>query len=186
MTIWQPPTIWTIGHDDQDVDALCESLLRMDISTLVDIRTHPHSKRSPQFDEPKLRRVLGDKGLNYHWAGKAFGGWRPAVLNSKHPALANSATAQGFADYMGTAFFQKSATQLIQLARKSNTVLMGVEKDYRQCHRRLLSDYLVLAGLEILHVTDTGALVAHALSPEARRESSEVVYDRRTDAPPAI
>lgn len=172
------PTLWTLGHGNRELAAFLALLQAYDINILVDIRTHPVSTRHPWFDEASLREELQAKGISYHWAGKAFGGLRRAQPHSRHHALAGSASAQGFADHMDTAFFQRSATQLIALARKGRTALLCAEIDYRQCHRRLLADYLCLAGCEVIHIEGENKHCEHQLSAELRYESADVIYDR--------
>ncbi len=172
------PTLWTIGHGNREEGEFLDLLQENAIRILVDIRSRPVSTRHPWFNEDRLRVALQERSIAYHWAGKALGGLRRPLPNSRHRALADAPAAQGFADHMAGDFFRRAAVQLMTLARQGRTVLLCAEMDYRQCHRRLLADYLCLAGCEVEHILGKGERCSHLLSAELRRESAELVYDR--------
>ena len=48
--------------------------------------------------------------------------------------------------------------------------------------RRLIADYLTLQGMEVVHLIDRDDARTHQLSPEARRESAQLIYDRHVNA----
>ena len=55
---------------------------------------------------------------------------------------------------------------------------MCAERVYFQCHRMLVSDYLVAHGHTVLHVDDEKrALRPHILMGEARLVDERLVYD---------
>jgi uncharacterized protein (DUF488 family) len=72
--------------------------------------------------------------------------------------------------------FKAAATTLAGLARCSHTAYMCAERVYFQCHRMLVSDYLVSHGHEVFHIDDTGPLRPHKLMPEARIVAGELIY----------
>jgi uncharacterized protein (DUF488 family) len=78
--------------------------------------------------------------------------------------------------------FQESATQLVNLAAKSTTAILCAERSAERCHRKLIADYLTLRGVEIIHLLDRHDARSHQLSPEARRESAQLIYDRHVNA----
>ena len=57
---------------------------------------------------------------------------------------------------------------------------MCAERLPENCHRNLISDYLVLNGRNVWHLIDFDERREHLLSPAARRESRRLVYDRFT------
>jgi uncharacterized protein (DUF488 family) len=83
---------------------------------------------------------------------------------------------------METEYFQKSATQLVHLVASSRTAVLCAEKAPERCHRRLIADYLVLKGMEVIHLVALDDARVHQLSPEARRESAQLIYDRHLTA----
>jgi uncharacterized protein (DUF488 family) len=83
---------------------------------------------------------------------------------------------------MDTDAFQRAAAQLRNLAGKSPTAVMCAERLPERCHRGLLADFLTLQGVRVVHLIDVDEVREHALSPGARRESAQLVYDRNTSA----
>jgi uncharacterized protein (DUF488 family) len=116
----------------------------------------------------------------YHWAGRQLGGRRPVRRDSRHQALDEE--LRGYADFMETEQFERSAAQLVRLAARSPTAILCAERSPERCHRRLIADYVSLRGIEVIHLIDPGSDRVHQLSPEARRESAQLVYDRQADA----
>ena len=58
------------------------------------------------------------------------------------------------------------AAQLIEMAEQSRTAYMCAERVYFQCHRMLVSDWLVAHGHEVLHIDGTGPAKPHKLLPK--------------------
>ncbi|RMG29140.1 MAG: DUF488 domain-containing protein [Gammaproteobacteria bacterium] len=168
--------IWTVGHSNRSSEALIELLREPDIELLVDVRARPHSARHPHFDEAVLRETLSEAGITYHWAGRHLGGFRQARPDTPHVALPEG--FRGYADHMETEVFRRAIAQLRNLARQGRTVLMCAEREPLECHRSLIADYLLLEGVEVLHLIAPGEVREHQLRVEARRESASLVYDR--------
>jgi uncharacterized protein (DUF488 family) len=173
-------TLYTIGHGDRRLDEFLPLLGDRAIQSLVDVRAQPHSRRFPHFSKDALREAAENLGIVYHWAGRQLGGHRPAKPQSPHQAL--EAGLRGYADYMESDRFQESAAQLVNLAAKSTTAILCAERSPERCHRRLIADYLTLRGVEIVHLLDRDDSRIHQLSPEARRESAQLIYDRHVNA----
>jgi uncharacterized protein (DUF488 family) len=169
-------TLYTLGHGDRSMEEFVPLLTGQAIQTLVDVRAQPHSSRFPHFSMDALRNSMEELEIVYHWAGRQLGGRRATRPDSPHRALEEG--LRGYADYMETEYFQKSATQLIHLAASSPTAVLCAERALERCHRRLIADYLVLRGVEIIHLIAPDDARVHQLSPEARRESAQLIYDR--------
>jgi len=173
------PTLFSIGHGDRSTEELIALLQEHAIAQLVDIRAKPGSRRHPWFGMDPLRSSLEQAGIVYHWAGRQLGGFREPQPDSEHLALKGS-RLQGYADYMETQAFGTAATQLINLARRGPTAMLCAERLPEHCHRSLIADYLLLQGVEVLHLIDPGSPPRpHLLHPAARRESARLVYDRQ-------
>lgn len=172
--------LYTLGHSDRSQDALVALLREHSIQAVVDIRAQPYSRRSPHFSEQALRARLDQEGIGYHWAGRQLGGRRAARADSPHLAL--EATLRGFADYAGTEPFLRAAAQLTRMAKTNPTAVLCAERLPASCHRRILADYLILQGVTVLHLIEPGECHPHLLSPEARRESMQLIYDRNINA----
>lgn len=172
----QTPTLYTIGHGNRSIGELISLLQERNIQALVDIRAQPHSRRFPHFSMDPLRESLDSAGIQYHWAGRHLGGRRTAQTDSSHQALQEG--LRGYADHMLTDTFHKAATQLVNMAAKTNLAILCAERLPQDCHRRLIADYLTLQGVEVIHLIAENESRPHQLSPEARRESAQLIYDR--------
>ena len=82
------------------------------------------------------------------------GGW-------EHPAF------QGYADHMASEEFARGLAALEELARERLTAVMCSEGPWWRCHRRLVSDALLVRGWEVVHVMPDGRPVVHELTPFA-------------------
>jgi uncharacterized protein (DUF488 family) len=173
-------TLYTIGHSNRELDAFIAILQQAGIQSLVDVSAHPHSKHNPQFNDNSLRAACGAVAISYHWAGRQLGGMRKCAADSQHIALDKGLC--GYADYMQTPGFQRAVSQLLKRASEGAMAIMCAEQDALQCHRSLISDYLLLQGVEVIHLLDKGSSQPHVLRAEARRESAGLVYDRNATA----
>jgi uncharacterized protein (DUF488 family) len=173
-------TLYTLGHGNRSMEEFVSLLTGQAIQTLVDVRAQPHSSRFPRFSTNALRKAMEELQIVYHWAGRQLGGRRAARPDSPHRSLEEG--LRGYADYMETEYFQKSAIQLLNLAASFRTAVLCAEKDPERCHRRLIADYLVLKGMEVIHLVALDDARVHHLSPEARRESAQLIYDRHLTA----
>jgi uncharacterized protein (DUF488 family) len=172
-------TVYTIGHSNRTPEELIAILRERGIATLVDVRAHPGSRRYPQFNGDALRASLEAAAIQYHWAGRQLGGLRQAQPDSAHTALIEDGL-RGYADYMGSTAFQTAAAQLSRLAARSPTAILCAERLPETCHRSLISDYLTLQGVPVVHLLARAQAREHQLRAETRRESSRLVYDRNS------
>jgi len=168
-------TLYTIGHSTRTLDELIEALHAHKIETLADIRTYPMSRRLPHFNRESLEKTLPEAGIRYVWM-KELGGRRKKILaESPNLALRNE-SFRNYADYMLTPEFERAMAELIKIAEQSRTAYMCAERVYFQCHRMLVSDWLVAHGHEVLHIDDTKLPKPHYLMKEARLLDGKVIY----------
>ena len=154
-------------------------LLARGVTNLVDVRARPFSARHPHFDAPRLRAALEAAGIVYHEAGRQLGGMRAARADSRHVAL-REAGLRAYAEHMDSETFELGAAHLMRLATRGVTAVMCAERSPEHCHRSLLSDFLNLRGVRVVHLLAPGEEREHALRPEARRECAKLIYDRHT------
>ncbi len=170
-------TLYTVGHGNRQLEELIALLRDAGVATLVDVRAQPRSRHNPQFNDDSLRAACERAGLAYHWAGRQLGGMREPRADSPHAALDEG--RRGFADHMDTEVFRKGASQLRHLAAQSACAVLCAEREPAHCHRALIADFLTLQGMRVVHLLAPGETREHVLSPEARRESAALVYDRQ-------
>jgi uncharacterized protein (DUF488 family) len=172
-----PPrtTVFTIGHGARPIETFLQLLQGAGVRRVVDVRTAPGSRRHPQFGKDALSRTLEGHGIAYDWE-QELGGFRKPRPDSRHTALRN-AGFRGYADHMETEGFRRARDRLVQAAGDTPTACMCAESLWWRCHRRLLSDSLVAAGCEVLHIMEGGRQEPHHLTGAARIVDGEVIYD---------
>jgi uncharacterized protein (DUF488 family) len=168
-------TLYTIGHSTRSITELIEALQAHSIQTLVDIRAFPMSRRMPHFNRKALEQSLPAAGIRYVWM-KSLGGHRKKIRDDSPNIALRNDSFRNYADYMLTPEFQSATEQLLQLAAQSRTAYMCAERLYFQCHRMLVSDWLVAHRHEVLHIDGTGPVKPHKLMAEARVIDGEMVY----------
>ena len=171
-----PDTIFTIGHSNVDADELFARLQANGIARLADVRAHPGSRRHPQFGRDALAASCATRGLAYRWMPELGGRRRGAGDASPHVAWQVPAF-RAYADYTDTAEFAAALAALEAWARQAPTACLCAEALWWQCHRRIISDQLVLRGWDVLHVLPSRATEAHRLPDFARRDGERLVYD---------
>ncbi len=77
---------------------------------------------------------------------------------------------------MQTPEFQHAFERLEDFAAVAPTTVMCAEAVWWQCHRRLLSDALLVRGVSVRHIMPAGAAKPHELSEFARAQNGAVIY----------
>ena len=170
-------TLFTIGHSNRTLNEFFAILQESGIQQLIDVRSHPQSRRYPSFNRNTLSMALEEEDIAYAWLGHELGGIRREKTNSPHSALAAS-SFKGYADHMTSKAFQAGIEKLTALAQKQPVAIMCAERDPTQCHRSLIADYLTLQGWHIIHLLEPHQACGHCLNPLARAENLQPIYDR--------
>ena len=174
--------IWTVGHGARPVKELAFLLETARIGLLIDVRAHPGSRRHPQFNREPLESSLAAHRIGYRWEGKALGGFRKPRPDSANLALRNE-SFRGYADHMRSAEFTAAAYGLIESARGARLALMCAEQHPSQCHRRLISDWLVSHDVEVEHLLKEGLGELHTLTKGAVITSGALTYPEAGQLP---
>ena len=106
------------------------------------MRAYPASRRHPQFSRDPLSSALTAAGIEYRWEGKALGG-----------------LGKSYADHMQTDAFQSAAAALVKMP--GPICIMCAESNPAECHRSLISDWLVAQGHRVVHLLDVGKQREH-------------------------
>jgi uncharacterized protein (DUF488 family) len=132
------------------------------VRRLIDVRTVPRSRRNPQFEAAALAGSLEAHGIDYRHE-PALGGFRRPLPDSPNGGW-QLAAFRGYADYMQSAAFAEALARLVALASETPTCIMCAEAQWWRCHRRLISDALVIRGWEVLHLGLRADPVEHELT----------------------
>ena len=141
-------TVYSIGHGNKSIQAFIEELKYFGIKYLIDIRSKPYSKYSPQFNQNQLKHSLTEEHITYAYLGDLLGG------------LPDDLTCYtlGHVDYdklKNKDFFKKGLNRLI-LANQRNikVAIMCSESKPEECHRtKLIGEELRNNGIILNHIT---------------------------------
>jgi uncharacterized protein (DUF488 family) len=162
-------TVWTIGHSRRSASEFIDLLGQVAVDLLVDIRTVPRSRANPQFNRDILPTTLTETEIGYlHLA--ALGGLRGRRKDGAPSpnGLWRNEAFRNYADYAATdPIFRRGLDELIALARDHRTAIMCAEAVWWRCHRRIVADYLLVAGLAVHHILGVNQIERASLTPGA-------------------
>ncbi|MFE2992366.1 DUF488 family protein [Streptomyces sp. NPDC059262] len=171
--------IWTVGHSTREFDELLTMLRNNEITHLVDVRSFPSSRKYPHWNRQEIIDAMpGD--IAYRWIPK-LGGRRytPKDVPSENGAWRVKAF-RDYADYMASDEFKEGLEELLELAEQGRPAIMCSEAVPWRCHRRLITDALIVSGAEVAHIMSTTTT-----KPASLHTSAHVGDGRITYPPPA-
>lgn len=174
----------SVGHGTASKDELLERLALGSVTSLVDIRTAPGSRRHPHLGRDELEEWLPAAGIAYRWDPR-LGGFRKPAPDSPDVVWQND-SFRGYAGHLRTPQAQQALAELASATAR--TAFMCSETVWWRCHRRLVSDALVLLyDLRVGHLMP-GRISPHRVTEGARVEGEVLVYDggasaRASEAP---
>jgi uncharacterized protein (DUF488 family) len=170
-------TIYTVGHSTRSLDEFLALLGAHGVTSLVDVRTVPRSRRHPHFGADRLATALLAAGVEY-WHEPGLGGLRKPRPDSSNTAWRH-AGFRGYADYMETPAFEGAVARLVERAQATaRLAMMCAEAVWWRCHRQLIADALVARGLEVRHITSEARPAEHELTSFATVAAGRVRYRR--------
>jgi uncharacterized protein (DUF488 family) len=134
------------------------SLLQLHrIEVLVDTRSAPYSRYTPQFDHEGLHDAIVAAGMKYLYLGDVVGG-RP-----KDESHYDQYGRARYGKVAESAEFIEGIARLERGADEFRIALMCSEEDPTDCHRRLLiGRVLIERGCEVQHIRASGELQTEA------------------------
>lgn len=175
-------TVFTIGHSTRSIDDFLALLQSAQIDAVVDVRRFPLSRRYPQFNAEALSATLAGVGILYRHMPALGGrrGKRPDGVSSPH-TLWREEAFRNYADYAETPEFRAAFDALLRLARERRAAIMCAEAVWWRCHRRIIADYLMAAGIAVEHILGAGKVEPARLTPGAEiRPDGTVLYGEPT------
>ena len=172
----------TYGHGTDSAEHTVATLAGAGISSLVDIRTAPGSRRNPQFARAAMEEWLPEAGIAYRWE-KRLGGFRKPSADNPDVAWRED-MFRGYAEHMRSADFLIAIDAVLAEAALADegsgqVAVMCLESLWWRCHRRLLADFATVArGVEVRHLMHDGRVESHRPSLGLRlRGDGLLVYD---------
>jgi uncharacterized protein (DUF488 family) len=167
--------VFTLGFSNRTWDETVPILQSHQIRRLVDIRTLPGSRRTPQFNQEILQQNLPESRIEYLHM-KSLGGLRKPVKDSTANAAWRNDGFRAYADYMQSPAFDEAIKTLMGLIKEQRSVYVCTEAVFWKCHRQLVSDALHVRGYRIGHIFAVGKVQEHVLTSFAKVDGVHVAY----------
>jgi len=167
--------VFTLGHSDLSLEAFLGILERSSVRLVADVRSNPASARYPWFERNALATELERRGLFYRWF-RELGGRRPPTPGEEIHTALREPDMRRYAAAMSTAAFTGACDELLGLAASTVAVVLCAERDFKQCHRYLLADKLVLLGARVVHILGADEAIEHELHHELEVVDNQLVY----------
>lgn len=168
-------TVFTIGHSTREFDEVMEMLRENGVTTLMDVRSLPGSRRYPQWDRENIEAEIPED-IGYQWAQK-LGGRRYTPVGQPSSNTAWKVKAfKDYADYMATEEFAEGLDTLLDLAEDEVVAIMCSEAVPWRCHRRLITDALLTKGVEVKNIMGLGSVREASMTPFAEVTETGVIY----------
>jgi len=142
---------FTVGHSSHAPGHFVGLLQQHGVQVVVDTRSSPYSRYTPQFDREVLRDLLAGAAVRYLYMGDVVGGRpRDETCYDREGHVLYGRVAQ-------QPEFRAGIARLQQGADEFRVALLCSEEDPAHCHRRLLiSRVLIAEGAEITHIRGDG------------------------------
>jgi uncharacterized protein (DUF488 family) len=160
------PPLLTVGHGTAERSELADLFRSAGVACVVDVRRFPGSRRHPHTRRDELARWLPEVGIAYRWDERLGGRRRP---QRRSPDTWWRVEAfRAYAAHMRSPDFLAAADELLAQAARCVTAVMCSESLWWRCHRRLVSDFAVLArGVPVQHLGHDGGLTEHPVAAGA-------------------
>lgn len=175
MTAQSGPPIFTIGHSTRSFEEVLAMLRANEVAELIDVRSYPSSRKFPQWNQDAIVEAL-PADIGYRWI-RDLGGRRhtPAGVATPNGAWRVKAFSD-YADYMASDEFAGGLAELLQVARESVPAIMCSEAVPWRCHRRLITDALIVAGSEVLDIMSATTTRPATMTDFARVSGNVITY----------
>lgn len=166
----------TVGHGTAGQDELTALLRDAGVERLVDVRRFPGSRKHPHVKREAMEEWLPEAGVEYRWEPR-LGGRRRADRDSPDTWWQVEAF-RAYAGHMRTAEFREGLDRLLEDAGQVRTAYLCSETVWWRCHRRMISDFLVLVvGADVRHLAHDGTAAPHPPAAGARVDGGLLYYD---------
>lgn len=169
--------LFSVGHSNQSIEEFYQLLESQRIDCILDVRSMPYSKYTPQFNGEFLSSWLKKQGVLYVPFGKHFGARRSDCLKETtfvKKGVKETKPQVNFELCVTTPDFLYGVERLNKALDQNRRVsLMCSEEDPLGCHRfSFISRYFYDLGWDVLHIMrdeDSGVPItrSHQILEEA-------------------
>lgn len=167
--------ICTVGHSTRGFGEMLEMLRGNEITCLVDVRAFPSSRKFPQWNRAAIIDAL-PPDIGYRWLPE-LGGRRHTRKGVPSPNGGWRVKAfRDYADYMDSDAFRAGLNELLELAERERPAIMCSEAVPWRCHRRLITDALIVAGADVVHIMSPTTAKPAVLDELAHVDDGRLTY----------
>lgn len=175
------PGLLTVGHGTADRGELEALLHGADAGLLVDVRRFPGSRRNPDVSRDALADWLPRSGIAYRWDERLGGRRRLPPDEHDRDSWWRVESFRAYAAHTRTPEFRSGVEELladVEATAPARTLIMCSESLWWRCHRRLISDVVVLLhDRPVDHLGHDGRLTPHVPSEGAQATPDGLRYD---------
>ena len=173
------PPLLTVGHGTLAQQPFAELLRGAGVTSVVDVRRFPGSRRHPHFAADAMRDWLPQSGIGYRWEPRLGGRRR---LDESQADADRWWTVEAFRAYAAHTRTPEFAAALAEVlaarGEPGRTAVMCSESLWWRCHRRLIADVTVLLhDVPVHHLAHSGGLTPHVPAAGARVAPDGLRYD---------
>lgn len=166
--------LYTIGHSTRSLEELIDILKTYGVTQLIDVRSVPRSRHTPQFNADNLEGQMPKSEITYRHLA-ALGGLRYARKDSPNQGWHND-SFRGYADYMQTEDFAGGIAELEKLMRGSVTAIMCAEAVPWRCHRSMIGDAMLVRDYDVIDIFDEKKSEPEKLTSFAAVDGLKITY----------
>ena len=169
--------VFTIGHSNRSIAEFAEILELAGVELVADVRTVPRSRANPQFNADVLPGELASFGIAYERFAE-LGGLRSRskVVAPDVNGFWENQSFHNYADYALSDSFARGLERLQSRASERATAIMCAEAVWWRCHRRIITDYLLLCGWRVVHLMGAGRSEPARMTLAAKERDGRLVY----------
>ncbi len=171
---------FTIGHSTHPIGEFIDLLVASEVGLVVDVRTVPRSRANPQYDRETLPASLSGFQIAYEHVPQLGGrrGRRPDIAPEVNAFWENQ-SFHNYADYAMGPDFRSGLARLHELSQARRCAVMCAEAVWWRCHRRIIADYLLVAGARVFHILGPGSVTPASLTKAATPQpDGKLTYPR--------
>jgi len=178
--------VLTFGHGRLGQEELASLLTGAGVEAVVDVRRFPGSRHNPAAAAGAVEGLASGLGLDHRWDARLGGRRRlgAAEAASSPDTWWEVPAFRAYAAWTRGEEFRAALGDLLGGLPGRRTALMCSEAVWWRCHRRIISDVLVLENdVPVRHLMHDGRRVEHPVSAGARiGPDGRVVWDGGTES----
>ena len=154
------------------------------MTLVADVRTVPRSRTNPQYNFDVLADELRPWQIGYERIA-SLGGLRgrSKTVASDTNGFWQNQSFHNYADYALSDEFEGALEGLMSLASDRRVAIMCAEAVWWRCHRRIIADYLMFHGRDVIHLMGEGRTEPARITAAARERDGRLVYPAPEEAP---